>query len=174
METNAISTKKYIIKYGVIFGILSIIHNVILYLTDNIIDTHWSFIIVSLTILFSVILYGIYAYKSANNSFLKLKEALKLGIGIILIGSMITYIWYFLLMNIIEPDMLNQLVEATREKMIRRDPDISPEEIHRNMKTSEKFSSSYMISAFGLISNLLFGFIPALIGGAIMHKKQNL
>ncbi|WP_024771188.1 DUF4199 domain-containing protein [Aquimarina macrocephali] len=173
MEEFTISIKRYILKYGVILGILSIIYNIIIYTTDNMINRHWLFTLLSAAILISIIIYGIYSFKLANNGFLKLNEALKLGIGIAIIGGAVPFIWNFLLINVVDPEMINQMVNAQKEEMIALNPDISQEEIDRGIMITKKFSSSYMITAFSLISNLLFGFITSLLGGAILQKKRN-
>ncbi|WP_106794832.1 DUF4199 domain-containing protein [Aquimarina sp. Aq78] len=174
MESNAISARKYIIKYGVILGIIFVIYNVFLYLTNNITSKHWIHVTINIAIPFCIIIYGLYSYKSNNNDFLKLGKALKIGLGISLIGGIITIVWNVLLSNVIEPNLFNQILDTQREKMILNNPEMSPEKVNETMEFSKKFSSSYIVNTIGLFWRLLLGFIISLIGGAIMHKKQNL
>ncbi len=173
MEKVTISIKKYIVNYGVILGVIFAIYGFILYITDNVIDKDWFFAVISAVILISVIIYGIYCYKSANDGFLKLSEALKIGIGIALIGGIIAIIWNALLMNVIEPEMMNQILDAQREKMIANNPNMPQEQIDQSMKFAEKLNSTIIISSFSLISNLFLGFLISLIGGAIMQKNRD-
>lgn len=172
MEFSAVSIKKYIINYGIILGILSVLIGATLYLTNNLIQQNTTQAILSLAVLFGVIAIGIKSYKNANNGFLELSEALKIGIGIALVGGMITVLWTIILMKVIEPDMINIISEIQREKTIEQFPDISEEKLNERIEMVKKSSSPYIISAFGLIWNLFLGFIVSLIGGLIMQNKK--
>lgn len=174
METNTISARKYIIKYGVILGISSVMYNIVVYLTDNIVDGHWGFTVAGTIILIGVIIYGIHAYKSKNNGFLKLGTALKIGTNIALLGGVISIIWNVFFINLVESDMTNQILDKKQEKIILQNLDKSPQQMHKSMKIVKKNNSLYISSAFSLTGYLLFGFIITLLGGLIMHKKQNL
>ncbi|WP_024771040.1 DUF4199 domain-containing protein [Aquimarina macrocephali] len=174
MENNKISAGKHIVKYGIILGVTPSIYGIILYLTDNLTTKNWGYSIVTLAVLIGVITYGIYTYKSNNNGFLKLGKALKIGMGISLVGGIIIFTWYLLLYNIIEPDMINQSLDSQRERMILHNPNMSPREVLQAMEQAEKLSSSFLKSLFSIIENLFLGFIISFITGAILHKKQNL
>ncbi len=174
MEDANISTKKHIINYGLILGILSVIMGVVTYITDGYAKQNWIQTVIGLAILIGVIVYGIKAYKVANSGFLKLGEAIKIGLGIALIGGIIAVVWTILLMTLIEPDITNQINEAQHEQMIERFPDMSQEQLNQSLEMAKKFTSPYIISAFMLIWNLFIGFIISLIVGLIMQKKQDL
>ncbi|WP_109852340.1 DUF4199 family protein [Aquimarina sp. AU58] len=174
METNDISAKKHIIKYGVILGFIWAIYGVIRYLTDNVNTSNWKLSLFELSIHIGIIILAIYVYKSSNNGFLKLNEAIKIGVGIALIGAIIAIIWRIILMNVIEPEMMTEILDTNRKKMIDQNPDMSPEEIHETMISAKKINSIYITSALVLIWSILEAFVISLVGGAIMHKKQNL
>lgn len=173
MENSTASAKKHIINYGIVLGILSVLMGVVMYVTNSYTEQNWVHSLIGFVILIGVIIYGIQAYKKANGGFLNLGEALKIGIGIALIGAIISVIWTILLMTVIEPDMINQINEAQREQMIERFPDMSQEQMDQSMEMAAKFTSPYIISAFALIGNLFFGFIISLIGGLILQKKKD-
>ncbi|WP_109852344.1 DUF4199 domain-containing protein [Aquimarina sp. AU58] len=173
MKETTIPSKKFILNYGLILGIISIIYGLILYVTDNVASRNWIFAVISAVILISIIFYGINAYKMANNGFLKLGGALKIGIGIALIGGVISIIWNVILMNVIEPDMMNQIFDIQREEMIKRNHNMSREQIDQSIAMAEKISSPYVMPIFSLIWNLFLGFIISLIGGAIMQKNRD-
>ncbi len=174
MEKENISSKKYILTYGVILGIISIIYGIILYLTNNSTNRNWIFALISSVILCSTIIYGIYLYRLANDGFLTLKSALKTGIGIALIGGIIAIIWEVFLMNIIDPNMIDLILNMKQEKLINSNPSMSQEEIEQSMITIKKFNSSYILSIFSLINYLFLGFLISLIGGAIMQRKRDI
>ncbi|MDY8137234.1 DUF4199 domain-containing protein [Aquimarina sp. 2201CG5-10] len=173
-ETTVPSIKKIIITYGLVLGIILSSHRIIIYLTNNITSNNWVIAVTELMLLTSVIIYGIYKYKKSNDDFLKLGQAMKIGIGVSFIGGIVTFIWFLLLLNVIDPDVYNRIVQAKLNSGISNNSDISQEQIERSIAVSETFSSSYMLTAFLTVSNLLFGSIISLIGGVIMYKKKTL
>ncbi|WP_109300215.1 DUF4199 domain-containing protein [Aquimarina sp. AU474] len=173
MGETTISAKKHILTYGIVLGSLSIIYNIILYVTDNITGENWIKPFINLTILITVISYGIFSFKLANEGVLKLRQALKIGLGIAIVGGIIPFAWQFLLMNFIEPDMINQILGIRKEAILRNNPTISSEKLNQSLVLTKRFSSSYMISLFSLISNLFFGSLTALLAGAIMQRNPD-
>ncbi|MDY8137236.1 DUF4199 domain-containing protein [Aquimarina sp. 2201CG5-10] len=174
MKNNTLSARNYILKYGFVLGILSAIYSFILYLIGNMTNENWLFPIISAIILIGVINYGIYKHKLDNNGFLKLGNAIKIGIGIVLFGGIITIIWKAILFNVIDPNLSDQMLNAEIERIIANNPDLSQKQLDRNIAIAEKFGSIYVKSLYVLIENLLFGSIISLIGGVIMHKKKRL
>lgn len=174
METTKPSSKKFIINYGVLLGILSVLLGVIIYITGNVGEQNWTATAVGFLIIVASIVLGLKAFKAANNGFLNLSDALKIGIGIALIGGVLSVIWTLILMNFIEPDMIEQIMEVQREQLTERMPDMSEEQLEQSLAMVKKFSSPLIISAFALIGNLFFGFIISLIAGLIMQKKEEL
>lgn len=173
MKEATISSRKFIIKYGLILGVISTIYGIFLYVTDNVASRNWIFAVVSGIILISVIIYGIHAYKITNNGFLKLSIALKIGVGIALIGGVISIIWNVILTSIIEPDMMSQIFDMQREEMMKRNPDLSQQQINQNIATAKKISSPHIMSFLSLIWNLFLGFLISLLGGAILQKNRD-
>lgn len=173
MENTQVSTKKIIVNYGLLLGIVSVVFGVILYVTDGYMDQNWVHSLIGFIILIGGIVFGIKAYKTANGGFLTLGEGLKVGIGIALIGGLISVIWTLLLMQVIEPDMMEKMAEISREKMQEQYPDFTQEQLDQSAAMAEKFSSPFIISAFSLLFNLFFGFIFSLVASLVMQKKTN-
>ncbi|WP_066318094.1 DUF4199 domain-containing protein [Aquimarina aggregata] len=173
MEGSNVSIKKYILKFGVILGITSVLYNIIIYLTGNIISGKWFLPLISAIILISVIISGIYSYKLANNSFLKLSNSIKIGLGVSLLGGLIVVIWKIFLFNIIEPDMMGQALSTRQEQIITSNPNISQEKLNQSMAVAEKLNSLYIKVLYSLIETLILGFLITLIGGIIMRKQRN-
>ncbi|MDY8137235.1 DUF4199 domain-containing protein [Aquimarina sp. 2201CG5-10] len=171
-ETTVPSIKKIIITYGLVLGVLDVIFKITTYSTDKIFSKNLIIPLINLFILIFVIIYGIYKYKLSNKGFLKLSQALKIGIGIALISGIVIFIWFFSLLNFIDPEIHNQFIQAGLKSGMSVNPDMSQEEIEKSLRIAETFNSSYMKTAFSTVSNLLFGSIISLIGGVIMHKKR--
>ena len=106
------------ITQGTLLGILLLSIGVTLYITNSYLKPHWMFAIASILSFMGVITYSIYAYKQQNEMFIELKDALKLGMGISLIGGIISLVWSLLLANVLEPDYVDQVIEIERQKLI--------------------------------------------------------
>jgi preprotein translocase subunit YajC len=173
MENNKASIKKNIINYGVLLGITSVLLGVVIYVMNAHLDPNWIFSVIGILILVGIISYGIKAYKKVNEGYLNLSEALKIGIGIALIGGIIVAIWTFILTTVIEPDYTQQMLDIQREKLLEN-PDMSEQMVNQSMAIVEKMSGPYIQIALSIIANLFFGFIISLFAGLAMQKKQDL
>lgn len=172
MEIQKVEAKKFVLNYGVLLGILSVILGVIMYVTNAYIDPSIIYTILGFLILIGVISYAINAFKTENGGYLNLGEALKVGIGVAVIGGIITAIWSYLLMNYIEPQYMAQIMEVNQQKMMETNPNLTEAQMDSMMEMSSKFTSPFMIMAFSLIGNLFFGLLISLIAGLIMKNKN--
>ncbi len=172
MEQKKTEAKKFVLNYGVLLGILAVILGVVMYVTDAYLDPSFIYSALGFLILIVVIILGIKAFKQENGGFLSLSEALKVGIGIAVIGGLISAIWSFVLMTYIEPDFMAQTMEMTRNKMMESNPNMTEAQMDAAIEMGAKFSSPWIIMAFSLIGNLFFGLIISLIAGLVM-KREN-
>ena len=172
MEIQKVEAKKFVLNYGVLLGILSVILGVIMYVTNAYIDPSIIYTIIGFLILIAVISYAINAFKNENGGYLNLGDALKVGIGVAVIGGIITAIWSYLLMNFIEPQYMAQIMEVNQQKMMETNPNLTQAQMDSMMEMSSKFTSPFMIMAFSLIGNLFFGLLISLIAGLIMKNKN--
>ena len=174
MEITAPSSKKYILKYGVLLGILSVLLGIVIYATDNSADPHIAFTIAGYVIIIGAIVTGIQAYKKDNNGYLSIVDALKIGIGTALIGGIIAAIWTVILMTILEPEMIVHIQEAQKIAMEKQFPDMPQEQKDQALAISRKMASPFAVATIILVTNLFLGFIISLITGLIMQKKEEL
>jgi hypothetical protein len=119
-----------------------------------------------------IIFLGIKKFREFNNGYLKIGQALKTGIGIALIGAVISLIYTFIFLNYIEPNYMDELMEIQEQTMIENFPDFTDEQIETQMEMVRKFSTPAMTTAFALIISIFFGFIISLISGLILKKSD--
>lgn len=172
MENSKASSKSIILNYGLLLGILSVVLGVILYVTNAYLDANWVYGTISFLIIVAVVVLGINAFKKQNHNFLSLKEAIKIGLGITLIAGIISVIWQLILMNILEPNYMDQLADMQREQMINNFPNMTDSQINDAMAMNAKFSSAWFVAAIALIGSLFQGLIIGLIAGLIMKNKN--
>lgn len=172
METQKAESKKHILSYGLLLGVLSLVLGVIMYVTNSYLKPSFVYSIIGFLILITCISLGIKAFKKDNNGYLSLSDALKIGMGVALIGGIIGAIWILLLTQVLEPDYMSQMAEVQRQTMAERFPDMTESQMNNAMEMSAKFSSPWITMAISLIGNLFFGFLIALVAGLIMKNKN--
>ena len=173
METQKTSAKKFIINYGVLLGILSVLLGAVIYITNSYTDPHWIFSVLGVVILIGVIVYAIKAFKKANGGFLTLGQALKVGISIAAISGLLFAIYNAIFNLVIDPGFAEQMLDITREKLAEN-PNMTEEQIEMSIDWARKLGGPVIGGAFFIVMSVFFGFIYSLIGGLIMQKKQDL
>ena len=169
---NQNTAKKIMLTYGLYIGILSIIVNLVNYSFGNLFEPHWGVMVVGMLIFIGFVVYGIKVFKDLNNGFLKLGQAIKLGLGIALVAAIVGIVYQFLLMYVIEPDYLTKMAEFQEQAMYEKFPDMPEEQLEQAIQMSKKFSGPGILVVMSLAFNLFFGLIVSLIAGAIMKKEE--
>ncbi len=172
MEDQQKPTKKIAINYGLYLGIASILISVVVYAMGKQHEQGIVVPILSFVVMATIIVLGIKKFKDVNGGFMTLGQGIKTGVGIALIGGVISIAYTIIFMTFIEPDSLEQGMEIARQKMLDN-PNLSEEQIDAQMEMAKKFSGPGMIAVFGLLWTLFLGFVISLIGSAILQKKEN-
>lgn len=172
MENQSVSSKQIMINFGLILGFLGILYNLSLYATGTLYNPHWAFGTLILVISVAVLIMGIKNFKSSNDGYLKLGEALKIGLGIALISGIIGVVYTLIFANVIEPNHFEFVVEAGRTQILEQYPNFSDEQLEQALTIPKMMASPGMASAMGIASSLIFGFVVSLIGGLIMKKSN--
>jgi len=170
MENQTTSAKSIMINYGLVLGLISILTSVTVYAMGHTYDQHWSIGVVSFLIMIAVIVMGIKKFKESNNGYLKLGEALKIGLGIALISGIISVLYTYVFTTFIEPDFFKNLVQIQEQKWMAAG--MSDEQIENSKIMMSKMSNPMMTAGFSVIGSVFFGFIISLISGAIMKKSN--
>ncbi len=173
MENQSTSNKSIIINYGIILGIATILVNVLGY-TLNGLNPDRPFWEKALgwIVFIGVIFISIKKFREANNNTLKIGEALKTGLGVALIGGLITGIYIFIFFNYIEPTALDEILEMVQAKMLEDNPDMAEEQMEMAISITEKFMSPTAMIFLTILGNLFMGLIISLISGLILKKEE--
>ena len=172
MEAQKPATGQIALTYGTLLGVLSIALSVVLYITNSLLDQNWITGLVGFLIMLGVIVYGQQVFKKSNGGFMELKDALKVGLGIALVGAILGAVYNYIFLTVIEPDFINLIIEKQRETMIESQPNMTEAQMDQAMDLAAKFSRPWVQSSIQIVGGLFFGFIIALISGLI-QKKSN-
>ena len=170
MENQKVSTKSIMINYGALLGLVLILINVIVYAMGNSYDQHWSIGLISFAVMIILIVLGIKKVKELNDGFLKISEALKVGLGIALISGVLSVIYTFIFTNYIEPDFFTNMMAIQEQKWM--DAGLSDQDIENALELTKKMSGPMISSALSIVASVFFGFIISVITGAIMKRTD--
>ena len=116
MEENKPKTGSFALKFGGILGLVGIVFAVMLYLAGMQYEQGWQISVINVIITIGVITWGMFEFRKANNGYLKLGEAMKIGIGIALIGFIISMAYQMIFIYVIEPDFMTNVLEVRKNE----------------------------------------------------------
>lgn len=170
MKTQSPSIQKIALNYGVLLGLFTIVLQVVSYALDAHIDRPWWLTFGQLLISIAIIVLGLKAFKSENNSYLTFGQSIKTGLAISLIAGIISVIFNYIFITFIDPDFIQKTLDFTREEMVKN-PNLTEDQINMSMEMSAKFMTPWIMSAFAIIGTMFFGFIISVIAGLALRKN---
>ena len=164
--------KSTIIQYGLIYGGLAVVFSIMLFIMDmhyqgGSLQNWTGFIIMVGSITFAQI-----AYKKLNNGYLNLSEAIKIGLGVTLIGILIALVYGWFQATILDPNQIEKATEFALNQAIDQNPEMTDEMVTMTKEWIEWGTSPGISTAFALGFGLLFGLIVSLITGLIFKKSK--
>lgn len=173
MEENQPKTGKYALNYGLILGAVSVVFAFMLYTADMHYQGGIAVMLISLVITLAAVIIAMLQFRKANNGFMTFGQALKIGVGVSLVGGIIGIIFNQLMANVIDPEMMNKAMEFQRNQLMETTA-LTPEQIDAQMEMGKKFSTPTMQIVFGLIFSLFIGFVFSLIPALVLKRQENL
>ena len=171
IQTNG-TIKSVVINYGLLLGGVTVAFSLMLFLMDMHIEQGSLQSIVNLILTVGAIVFGQLAFKNGNQGFLSLGEGFKIGLGICLVGSIISIIYGIFQMTVLDPETMTKVMEYSIDQAIQQNPELTDEMIEAIEGSIEFFTSPSMIAVFGLGLALFFGSIISLITGLALKKNK--
>ena len=176
METKNVNFLSIALRNGILLGLASVAFTVLLYVTDFLYTDNTLLAIITwlINIAISVvfIVMAVEQYKKANEGFLSIGEAIKVGVLVAVIAGVIGAIYQVIYATIIDPDYYDKVVEVAMKKMsaMANFNEEQLEEFQDKMYANKpsiasSFSTSIVFSAIG-------GLIISAIVGAVKKKEQ--
>ncbi|SHG23206.1 DUF4199 domain-containing protein [Flagellimonas flava] len=170
MEGTPIKTGKFSLRFGLIGGIVGIVFGIMLYVADMHYDRSFTVQAVQFGILAVFVVLGILQFKKANDGYLKIGEALKIGAGVGLIAAVLGTLYFLVLSNVIEPDYMANATELQKVKTFEQNPNLTQEQWDQGVEFQKKLFPVFLV--FGLVISALFGLIVGLFTGLIVKKDK--
>ena len=169
MENQA-SSKNVILNYGLYYGIVSVLISVIFYALNMHLEQGIINMLVGFAVMIAFIVLAQKKFRFDNSNILPFWQAVKIGMGTVLIGALITVIYNQIFINFIEPEYMEQMMEIQRQAW--RDANMTSDQIEAAENMAKRFSGPLISSAFIIIGAAFFSFIFSLITGAIMKRTE--
>ena len=164
--------KSTIIQYGLIYGGLAVVFNIMLFIMDMHYQggslQQWT----GLIIMVGSITFAQIAYRKLNDGYLNLSEAIKVGLGVTLIGILIALVYGWFQAIVLDPNQIEKATEFALNQAIDQNPEMTDEMIAMTQEWIEWGSSPGISTAFALGFGLLFGSIVSLITGLFVKKSK--
>ncbi|MFP5439685.1 MAG: DUF4199 domain-containing protein [Bacteroidia bacterium] len=171
-----VKTGKAAVNYGIMFGAIMILEFIIAYAADiDPTENAWVGVVngvlnnLILPVLFIAL--AINFFKKANGGYIKLGEALKTGVGVVVIGAAMFAI-FNIIFNLILPEAQAEMLDKMRAAQLKTNPNMTSEQLKMSMKIVEVFMKPYVALPFTIMFYAFVGLIYSLIIGAIV-KKEN-
>lgn len=170
---NQTNSRNIILNYGLIYGAVIVFINLIIFALGMTFDVTGGVInMVALTLcIIGLPVLAIKKFKKENNGFLIWGEALKIGVGIVVVGAFISIIYTHVFTGIIQPDFYEQLTEFQTGKFL--EAGLTEEQIESQLAMQAKFQGTIIGDALGLLFYVFLGFVVSAIAGAIMKHTED-
>jgi hypothetical protein len=170
MEEQQPKTGKFALNYGLLLGAAFVVFGVMLYTQKMHYEMSGAVMGISILVMVAGIFLGVNAYKKANGGYLTLSEALKVAVGIALVGTVLSLAYQYILTHFIEPDFLDKAMEIAKAKTMAKNPNITEEQWEQGVAMQKKLA--WIQYPVGLIINSIIGLVIGLIVGLILKKAK--
>ena len=164
--------KSTILQYGLIYGGISVAFAIMLFVMKMHTEENSISSLVSALILAGSITAGQIAFRKLNNGYLNLSEAMKIGLGVTVIGLLIGILYFWFQSTILDPNSIDKLMDIEINKAIDQFPEITDEQIAAISRSLEWWFSPIPLTAIMLAFGLIIGSIISLVTGLIVKKSR--
>lgn len=172
MEENQPKPAKYALNFGILLGVVGIVLALMLYSMDMHYQGGFAVMGISIVVTLVAIVIGMLQFRKANNGFMSMGQAMKVGVGICLIGGIIGILFNQVMSNVIDPEMMNKAMEFQKEQLLANTK-MTPDQVDAQMEMGKKFTTPAMQLMFGLVLVVVTAFIYSLIPALILKKNEN-
>ena len=164
--------KSTILQYGLIYGGISVAFAIMLFVMKMHTEENYISDLVNALILVGSITAGQLAFRKLNNGYLNLSEAMKIGLGVTIVGIIIALLYGWFQAIVLDPNQIEKATEFALSQAIDQNPEMTDEMIAVTREWIEWGSSPGISTAFAFGFGLIFGGIVSLVTGLIVKKSR--
>lgn len=167
MEQKPASLWKSSLTSGLYLGIVLILFSVILYVAGLTFETWVSYL--TYPVLIAGAVYAQLSYRKSLGGEMTYGQALGVGVMSIIVASVLSSIYSYVLYTVIDPSLLDQIRVMTEQRIIEQG--VPDEQLDTAMNIAMKFQTPIAITVMGILGGALIGLIISLVT-AIFTKKN--
>lgn len=170
MEEKTASIWKSTFISGVYLAIVLILVSVVFYITGNTFSKTAQYL--SYPLMIAGVIYGQISYKKLLDGTLTYGQAVGAGVLTMLFASVISSIYTFLLYEIIDPSLQEQMRIFTEEQIIQQGR-VPEDQIEMAVNMATKFQTPVMMVIMGIVGGTIIGLIISLITSIFIKKNPS-
>ncbi|MBX2952186.1 MAG: DUF4199 domain-containing protein [Leadbetterella sp.] len=164
-----VSTARIALKWGLIYGLLSIVVTTIIY-TFNLMEQSWISTVASILLSFGVLYLAFREFRELNGGFMRFGQGLGLGMLLFVTAGVLGAGFDTLYKKVIDPGVVDKILDIT--EMQYEKSGMSPEAIEQGLETARPLIAGPLAPLVVILSYVVSGFICSLIMAAVMKKNQ--
>ncbi len=171
MDPQKPSLLKHALIYGLILGGAIILYSLLLYslgLMQNMVLGYITF-----AIMIGVLVWIEIDYRNKKlGGLMTLGQGFMIGFLAVILASILYAIYYYVFVKYIDPNIIEQIIAKSEEKIMESQPNISDADLDKMMGYMEKFMKPSIMVFFGFLWNLFIGTAASLIIAAAVKKVE--
>ena len=167
---NSTSVKSVAYPFGIVLALYSILYLILIYVF-NVSQTNWVVGLISKIVEIAIFIFALITFKKKNGNIISLKQALKVGLGIAVVGGLIAAVYIFIHYTYIYPEFLQNMYDT--QVLAMSEQGLTAEQMEGALTWLEYTSSPWVYSVMAIIGNLIFGFIISLLTGLIIRNNNS-
>jgi hypothetical protein len=171
MSENPRTQTKVGMKYGLIYGVASIALSLIFYLTGTDLQAKLPQYL-NYGVLLGAIILGIRSFRDEDlGGYISYGKSLGTGVVIAFFGSIIVAFYTYLFFNVVDPALIDQMIEMTREKMI--ESGMPDDQVEMAVDMSARFMTPGWMFTFSILGITFMGFVFSLLASVFLKRNQD-
>jgi hypothetical protein len=158
--------------WGLILGFVSIIFSVIMYMMDQFANQNLNYISLAISIVIMI-----FAYRSFRDQIrggvMPFGTALGFGVVAFVVASLLSSIYSYLMVAVIDPELLVKIKDAALEQAMEKSRGAPPEAVEQGFEMMSFMFKPLWMAIMGLFSGAFMGTIAALILSAIFKRDED-
>lgn len=157
------------LKFGLIAGVILMIQNVLINVTEQYMNT-WLSSPIQIIVLSVCMVLAMREFKAGNDGFMNYGQGLGIGTLMGAVSGVLFSIYYYVYNEFIDPALKINIMSKVREQF--ENQGMSDEQIDTALTMTQKFSSPGFGFIFGVLGMILFAFIISLIVSAFQKNEK--
>ncbi|GAB3526453.1 hypothetical protein GCM10027443_01550 [Pontibacter brevis] len=156
------------LKYGLLFGLIGVVFQAIIMVTD-LGDNRWVSSL-AYAILIAGIVLGMKNYREQNLGYMSYGQGLGIGTLLGAVFGLMTGLFIWVYTEFVDTGYMARVMEKQRVEMLEQG--LTDEQVDAGMAMAENFQGPLTMILGGAVSTLIIGFLFSLIISAIMKKSR--